>query len=100
MNANIKKIYDDFVGKVDTEAMSFNIKPDQYSYGMVQNFLKYLEQEGYVIVKIGEICMPPCRTIPSCKEEAIELYGYDPKTKKYPWDKKKNGNNKKSKKTV
>ena len=40
----------------------------------------YLNKEKEVISQKEEI-----RTIPSSKEEAIALYGYNPKTKEYPW---------------
>jgi hypothetical protein len=51
-------------------------------------FEKWLKIHDYVIVNKKDVNpKEEIRTIPSSKEEAIALYGYNPKTKKYPWDK-------------
>jgi len=89
----VADIIKDFIWKVERELMTnhYCFPPENHSAGIdaLHSFERYLKEEGLVFTRKEAI-----RTIPSCEEEAISLYGYDPKTKKYPWEVKHGKTNK------
>lgn len=86
-------IIKDFIWKVERELISnsYCFPTESHSSGIkaLHSFEKYLKEEGLVFTRKDAV-----RTIPSCEEEAIALYGYNPKTKKYPWEVKHGKTNK------
>lgn len=75
-----KKMFDEFSRIINNSET--DIYPDTHymvsDLSLIEDFIKFLKKKKLKLIEKEEI-----RTIPSCEEEAIALYGYNPKTKKY-----------------